>query len=39
VDDELIATVTQAKTGIFRDIAYRDYPLRSKKSVGGIMER
>ena len=39
VDDELIATVTQARTGVFRDIAYRDYPLRSKNSTGGIMER
>lgn len=39
VDDELIATVLQARTGIFKDIAYRDYPNRSKRSVGGIMER
>ena len=39
VDDELIATVGQARTGIFKDIAYKDYPLRSKHSVGGIMER
>lgn len=39
VDDELIATVGQARTGIFKDIAYRDYPHRSKHSVGGIMER
>jgi 3-hydroxyacyl-[acyl-carrier protein] dehydratase/trans-2-decenoyl-[acyl-carrier protein] isomerase len=39
VDDELIATVTQARTGVFKDIAYKDYPLRSKHSVGGIMER
>lgn len=39
VDDELIATVGQARTGIFKDIAYKDYPLRSKYSVGGIMER
>jgi 3-hydroxyacyl-[acyl-carrier protein] dehydratase/trans-2-decenoyl-[acyl-carrier protein] isomerase len=39
VDDELIATVGQARTGIFKDIAYRDYPRRSKHSVGGIMER
>lgn len=39
VDDELIATVAQARTGIFKDIAYRDYPLKSKNSVGGIMVR
>ena len=39
VDDELIATVGQARTGVFKDIAYKDYPLRSKHSVGGIMER
>jgi 3-hydroxyacyl-[acyl-carrier protein] dehydratase/trans-2-decenoyl-[acyl-carrier protein] isomerase len=39
VDDELIATVLQAKTGIFKNIAYQDYPIRSKNSVGGIMER
>ena len=39
VDDELIATVGQARTGVFKDIAYKDYPLRSKNSVGGIMER
>jgi 3-hydroxyacyl-[acyl-carrier protein] dehydratase / trans-2-decenoyl-[acyl-carrier protein] isomerase len=39
VDDELIAVVQQAKTGIFKNIAYKDYPVRSKKSVGGIMER
>ena len=39
VDDELIAVVSQAKTGIFKNIAYKDYPVRSKNSVGGIMER
>ena len=39
VDDELIATVAQAKTGIFQNITYPDYPLRSKNSVGGIMEK
>jgi 3-hydroxyacyl-[acyl-carrier protein] dehydratase / trans-2-decenoyl-[acyl-carrier protein] isomerase len=39
VDNELIATVSQARTGVFRNIAYRDYPVRSKNSVGGIMER
>ena len=39
VDDELIATIGQARTGVFKDIAYKDYPLRSKHSVGGIMKR
>lgn len=39
IDDELIATVAQAKAGIFRNIAYRDYPLRSKNSVGGVIQR
>jgi 3-hydroxyacyl-[acyl-carrier protein] dehydratase / trans-2-decenoyl-[acyl-carrier protein] isomerase len=39
VDDELIATVGQARTGIFKDIAYPDYPLRSPNSIGGIMVR
>ena len=39
VDDELIATVAQARTGVFKDIAYRDYPSRSKHSVGGIMQK
>jgi 3-hydroxyacyl-[acyl-carrier protein] dehydratase / trans-2-decenoyl-[acyl-carrier protein] isomerase len=39
VDDELIATVAQARTGVFRHITYRDYPLRSRNSKGGIMDR
>lgn len=39
VDEECIATVGQARTGIFKDIAYRDYPRRSKNSIGGIIQR
>ena len=39
VDGELIATVAQARTGVFKNIVYPDYPCRSKNSVGGIMER
>jgi 3-hydroxyacyl-[acyl-carrier protein] dehydratase / trans-2-decenoyl-[acyl-carrier protein] isomerase len=39
VDNEMIASVGQARTGVFKDIAYKDYPLRSKHSIGGIMER
>jgi 3-hydroxyacyl-[acyl-carrier protein] dehydratase/trans-2-decenoyl-[acyl-carrier protein] isomerase len=37
VDGELIALVNQAGTGVFKDIAYKDYPQRSKNSVGGII--
>jgi 3-hydroxyacyl-[acyl-carrier protein] dehydratase/trans-2-decenoyl-[acyl-carrier protein] isomerase len=37
VDNELVMTVREAKTGIFKGIAYRDYPKRSRYSVGGIM--
>ena len=39
VDDEHIYTINDAKVGGFRDIAYTDYPLKSARSVGGIMER
>jgi len=39
VDDEHIYTVNDAKVGGFKDIRYSDYPLRSERSVGGIMER
>ncbi len=39
VDDELIATVQDARTGIFKGIVYRDYPKRSPQSVGGIIRR
>ncbi len=37
VDDELIAQIKGARTGVFRGIAYPDYPKRSIHSVGGIM--
>ncbi|MCX5853449.1 MAG: bifunctional 3-hydroxydecanoyl-ACP dehydratase/trans-2-decenoyl-ACP isomerase [Deltaproteobacteria bacterium] len=37
VDNELIAQVKEARTGIFRGISYPDYPKRSVHSVGGIM--
>ena len=37
VDNELIASIQQARTGVFRGIVYRDYPKRSLHSVGGIM--
>lgn len=38
VDDELIAEVNQARTGVFKGIAYPDYPRRSPNSIGGIMK-
>ena len=39
VDGEHIYTIKDAKVGLFRGIAYPDYPRRSANSVGGIMER
>jgi 3-hydroxyacyl-[acyl-carrier protein] dehydratase/trans-2-decenoyl-[acyl-carrier protein] isomerase len=39
VDDEPIMTVTRARTGTFKGIAYPDYPLQSVNCRGGIMER
>jgi len=39
VDGEHIYTIHDAKVGIFKGIAYPDYPKRSENSVGGIMER
>jgi len=40
VDGELIARISMARTGIFRGIAYRDYPNPSANSIGGtIRER
>ena len=37
VDNELIANVQQARTGIFGGIVYPDYPKKSLNSSGGIM--
>jgi len=37
VDNELIANIQQARTGVFGGIVYPDYPKRSANSVGGIM--
>jgi 3-hydroxyacyl-[acyl-carrier protein] dehydratase / trans-2-decenoyl-[acyl-carrier protein] isomerase len=39
VDDELIVSVKEARTGIFKGIVYRDYPRRSANSMGGIIRR
>ena len=36
VDDEAIASIQAARVGVFKGIAYPDYPLRSRHSVGGI---
>jgi 3-hydroxyacyl-[acyl-carrier protein] dehydratase/trans-2-decenoyl-[acyl-carrier protein] isomerase len=38
VDDERIAEIKDARTGVFRGIAYPDYPRRSRNAVGGIMK-
>lgn len=39
VDRELIYTIESAKVGIFKGIAYSDYPNHSKNSIGGIIKR
>ncbi|HPL62496.1 MAG TPA: bifunctional 3-hydroxydecanoyl-ACP dehydratase/trans-2-decenoyl-ACP isomerase [Syntrophales bacterium] len=37
VDGEMIMTIKEARTGVFRRIAYKDYPKKSPNSVGGMM--
>lgn len=39
VDGEAIYSIKDAKVGVFRGIAYPDYPARSANSVGGILDR
>ena len=39
VDDELIMTIKNARTGIFKGIVYPDYPKPSSNSRGGIIKR
>lgn len=39
VDNEHIYTITDAKVGGFKEIAYAEYPLNTPRAVGGIMER
>jgi len=39
VDGEPIYSIQDAKVGVFRKIAYPDYPLRSANAVGGILDR
>jgi 3-hydroxyacyl-[acyl-carrier protein] dehydratase/trans-2-decenoyl-[acyl-carrier protein] isomerase len=38
VDNEQIIDVTDARSGVFRDIVYPDYPLRSANAIGGQMK-
>jgi 3-hydroxyacyl-[acyl-carrier protein] dehydratase/trans-2-decenoyl-[acyl-carrier protein] isomerase len=38
VDDQPIYTIRRAKVGLFRDLAYADYPLPSARSRGGRMD-
>ena len=38
VDNELIAEVREARTGVFKGIVYPDYPHRSKNSIGGMIK-
>ncbi len=38
VDDEHIYTINDAKVGGFRDITYSDYPLKTARALGGVME-
>ena len=39
VDGEEIYSISRARVGLFRNIAYPDYPLESENSRGGRMER
>ena len=39
VDNEEIAEVHEARTGLFKGIAYPDYPRRSANSVGGRLDQ
>jgi len=39
VDGDLIAEIHGARTGVFKDIAYTDYPRRSINSIGGRMDK
>jgi 3-hydroxyacyl-[acyl-carrier protein] dehydratase/trans-2-decenoyl-[acyl-carrier protein] isomerase len=39
VDGEEIAEIRGARTGIFKGIAYPDYPRRSANSIGGRMDK
>ena len=39
VDGEHIYTVSDARVGVFPDIRYDDYPLRSANATGGVLDR
>ena len=39
VDGEPIYTLKRAKVGLFRDLAYPDYPHASERSRGGKLEQ
>jgi 3-hydroxyacyl-[acyl-carrier protein] dehydratase / trans-2-decenoyl-[acyl-carrier protein] isomerase len=39
VDNSAIYTIKRAKVGVFRDIAYTDYPKPSERGYGGRLER
>lgn len=37
VEGDIVITVKNARVGLFRDIVYTDYPMRTPRSVGGLM--
>jgi 3-hydroxyacyl-[acyl-carrier protein] dehydratase/trans-2-decenoyl-[acyl-carrier protein] isomerase len=37
IDGEVVMTVKNARTGVFKGITYNDYPKKSANSIGGIM--
>lgn len=39
IDGEQIMSIKRARTGIFKDITYTDYPHRSRNSLGGISQK
>lgn len=39
VDDALIYQINAAKVGLFRDLAYGDYPHPGPRATGGILDR
>jgi len=39
IDGEVVTTVKQARTGVFKGIAYKDYPQPGTHAFGGIMQR
>jgi 3-hydroxyacyl-[acyl-carrier protein] dehydratase/trans-2-decenoyl-[acyl-carrier protein] isomerase len=39
VDDELIYIIKDARVGLFKGLAYSEYPFRTEKAVGGIINK